>query len=56
MRMTPISSTTKSGVVTGNVPAVSGAILRSERKPASATIGTIMANRPISVARPNSVL
>ena len=32
IRMTPISSTTKSGVVTGKVPAVAGAILRSDEE------------------------
>ena len=40
--MTPTSSTTKSGAVTGNVPADSGATFFSARKPASASIGTIM--------------
>ena len=53
---TPMRSTTKSGVVTGNVPADSGAMRFSARKPAAASIGTCMANRPISVAKPNSVL
>ena len=56
IRMTLIRSTTKSGVVTGNVPADSGAIRFSARNPASASIGTFIAKRPISVANPNMVL
>ena len=43
MPMTPTSRATKRGPVTGNVPAVSGAIFFSARKPASAIIGTIIA-------------
>ena len=42
--------------VTGKVPADSGAIFFSARKPASASIGTIIAKRPKSIARPSSVL
>jgi len=56
MMITPTSSTTKSGVVTGNVPAVSGACFRSARNPASANIGTCIAKRPMSVASPSVVL
>ena len=51
-----MSSTTKSGVVTGNVPADSGAMRFSARNPAAASIGTCIAKRPMSVAKPNRVL
>ena len=50
MTMTEVSSTVKSGVVTGKVPAVSGTIFLLARLPAMASIGTIIMKRPMNMA------
>src|SRR5215468_8951820 len=56
IRITPISSTTNSGVCTGNVPADGGTLFFVARFPAIAIIGIIIRNRPINIARPVVVL
>ena len=42
--------------VTGKVPALAGTIFFCASEPASAMIGTIMKNRPSSMAKPSVVL
>ena len=56
IRITPMSSVTNSGPVTGKVPMLSGAIFLFERKPPSAIMGTKSAKRPKSVVAPSIVL
>lgn len=52
IRMTLISSTVKSGVVTGNVPSEGGTVFFFARLPAIANIGMIIKNRPTNIAAP----
>src|SRR4029077_11813741 len=49
IRITPIKSTVKSGVVTGNVPGDGGTYFLPARLPAMASIGMIIKNRPASM-------
>src|SRR3954469_9310790 len=49
-------SPAKSGVVTGNVPGDGGTRFLRPRLPASASIGTIIRKRPISIANPSVIL
>jgi hypothetical protein len=53
MRMTPVSSTVKSGVVMGNVPAVAGTLFLEARLPAMAIMGMIIMKRPKNIATPS---
>ena len=50
MRIVPTNSTVKSGVWTGKVPGDGGTSFFLARLPAIASIGTIIKNRPISIA------
>src|ERR1700727_3903199 len=50
MRITPTSSTVKRGVGTGKVPGEGGTTFFFARFPAIASIGTIIRNRPTSIA------
>src|SRR5215813_11921674 len=52
IKMTPIRSAVKSGVVTGNVPKDGGTYFFPARLPAIASMGMIIRNRPASVVRP----
>src|SRR5262245_631755 len=56
MRITPIKSTVKSGVVTGNVPKDGGTYFFCARLPATANIGMIIKNRPTSIVIAPAVL
>ena len=56
MRIVPIKSTVKSGVVTGNVPSDGGTYFFFARLPAIASMGMIIKKRPISVSSPSVVL
>src|SRR5207245_1430571 len=56
IRITEISSTVKSGVVTGNEPADSGTSFLPARLPAIARMGMWEIKRPNSVAKPVVVL
>src|SRR5450759_2156603 len=55
-RTVPTSSVVKSGPETGKVPALDATRFLRASEPASARIGTIMAKRPNSVARPSVAL
>ena len=50
--MTPTNKAANSGVVTGKVPSDGGTRALAPRLPASASIGTMTRNRPISIATP----
>src|ERR1700746_492300 len=52
IRMTLISNSVNSGVVTGNVPSDGGTYFFCARLPAMASIGMIMKKRPTSVVIP----
>ncbi len=56
MMTTATSQTTKSGVCVGSVPALEGVIFFRAREPAMARTGTLMRNRPMSMANPRIVL
>ena len=56
MRIVPIKSTVKSGVVTGNVPSDGGTYFFFARLPAIASMGMIIRKRPINVSSPIVVL
>src|ERR1039458_9857910 len=56
IRITPISSTVNSGVVTGNVPSDGGTYFFCARLPAIASMGMIIRKRPISMVKPMVVL
>src|SRR5436190_23904820 len=52
---TPITSTTKSGVCVGKVPADGGTRRFRASAPASASVGMIRKNRPTSIATASAV-
>ncbi len=56
MRIVPTSRPTNSAPWVGNVPAEAGTIFFAASEPATASIGTIIRKRPISIARPSVVL
>ena len=56
MSITPIRSSVKSGVVTGNVPRDGGTYFFCARLPAIARVGTIMKKRPKSMVIAPAVL
>src|SRR5581483_9473477 len=56
IRMTPISKTTNSGVLTGKEPTEGGTIFLAARLPAMPIIGMIIRKRPTSMASPSVVL
>ena len=56
IRITPISSTVNSGVVTGNVPREGGTYFLRARLPAIASMGMIIRKRPINMVNAPAVL
>src|SRR4029453_9013585 len=56
IKITLTNKTVNSGVVTGNVPRLGGTSFLPARFPATASIGTIIRNRPMSMATPIVVL
>ena len=52
MTIVPTNNPTNSGPCVGNVPAVTGIFFLAARLPATASIGMIIRNRPISIASP----
>src|ERR1700752_2248458 len=52
IKITLTKSTVNNGVVTGKVPNEGGTSFLVARLPATASIGTIIRKRPISIARP----
>ena len=56
IKITPIKSTVKRGVVTGKVPKDGGTYFLLARLPAIASIGMIIRNRPTSIVMAPAVL
>ena len=56
IKITPTTSPTNSGPSVGKVPEEGGTIYLVTNEPATASIGTIIRKRPISIAAPNVVL
>ena len=50
--ITPTTRPTNSGLSVGKVPAETGTIFLRTSEPATASIGTIIRKRPMSIARP----
>src|SRR5678815_4627573 len=56
IKITLTNNTVNSGVVTGNVPNDGGTNFLVAKFPATASIGTIIRKRPMSIAKPRVVL